>query len=331
MWRLEAAPVPAPPSALLAIPGVLGVGFGVKERGGALTTVPAWRVYVREKRSRRLLSPLERIPATIAGFATDVVERAETRVTAGPPITPAPVATEGARIANARGVPGTLGCVAVTLHDGAAILLSNHHVLFGAGAGEGEAVWLVEGGDEEPAFHRIATARYGKIGTVAYGDAEHHVDCAVATLEGDVLPPGWRAVPEDAGDAAPSPGAAVTKAGGATGATRGVIVDVAYPDVALVEGRTRAAPRQILVRPADEGRPFSADGDSGAVLRGEGGAPVGLLWGVNHRGESVACHLAPVLQVLGIRPARLAPPRRPPDRQPPRGPFGRLARLFHHL
>ncbi|HEX8905641.1 MAG TPA: hypothetical protein VF771_12395, partial [Longimicrobiaceae bacterium] len=332
MRRPDAPVSPAPPAALLAIPGVLGVGFGVKERAGALTLVPAWRVYVREKRPRRRLSPAERIPARIAGFATDVVERAETRATAGasvsPPQSPSPSpAVEGVRIANARGVPGTLGCVAVTLHDGAAVLLSNHHVLFGAGAGEDEAVWLVEGDGEPPAFRRIATSRYGKMGTVDCGGADHHVDCAVAALEGDALPPGWRAEPVETGEATASPGAAVTKLGGATGTTRGVIVDVAYPDVALVEGRTRAAPRQILVRPVDEGRAFSADGDSGAVLRDGDGAPVGLLWGVNHRGESVACHLAPVLQVLGIRPARLVPPPVPAPR-PRRGPLARLAHLF---
>ena len=48
-----AATAPDPPAALRAIAGVLGVGFGLKEVGGALTPVPAWRVYVGHKQIGR--------------------------------------------------------------------------------------------------------------------------------------------------------------------------------------------------------------------------------------------------------------------------------------
>jgi hypothetical protein len=55
----------------------------------------------------------------------------------------------GARIANGRGVPGTLGAFATSTHDGAIVLLSNQHVVFGARGGGGQPVWLV------PAFVRL--------------------------------------------------------------------------------------------------------------------------------------------------------------------------------
>lgn len=300
-----AASGPDAPPALLALPGVVGVGFGLKETGGRATATVAWRVYVREKSPRALLAPAERVPPTVGGVPTDVVVKAASAPTAAQAAAP-PAA--GARIANSRGVPGTLGCVAVARHDGSAVLLTNHHVLFGAGAAERDPVWLVEDREGILSFREVGRSLYGRLGTVRHLGAEHYVDCAVGTLAGlspvpqrrlrlADLPPGDEEVP-------PAPGDRVRKTGWATGTTEGVVVDVAYPDVALVEGRAYPAPRQLLVRPAEGAAgPFSAEGDSGAVLRDEGGRAVGLLWGVNHRGESVACHIGPVLEVLGIEPA----------------------------
>lgn len=228
-----------------------------------------------------------------------------------------PAAIDGARIANARGVPGTLGCLAVA-HDGRPVLLSSFHVLFGAGAGEGEPVWRMDG--DPPAFRAIGRALYGRLGTVDFGRGATHVDCAVALLGDGALPPGWRVVPDPADDAPPlRPGDRVTKTGAATGTTEGVVADVACPAVSLVEGRTRAAPGQLLVRPVEGGAPFSAEGDSGAVLRDAAGRPVGLLWGTDHGGGSLACPLDAVLRVLGIRPARVRPPPGIPRADAPPG------------
>src|SRR5947209_8880396 len=36
----------------------------------------------------------------------------------------------GVRIVNARGAPGTLGCLAFTLHDQHLVMLTTHHLLF---------------------------------------------------------------------------------------------------------------------------------------------------------------------------------------------------------
>jgi hypothetical protein len=61
------------------------------------------------------------------------------------------------------------------------------------------------------------------------------------------------------------------------------------------------APRQLLIRSAIPGRPFSVAGDSGALVRNARGDGVAMLSGVTPRGESVACHIVPVFHVLHLR------------------------------
>ena len=63
----------ARPDRLLTIPGVLGVGFGLKEVGDELTERRALRVYVDEKKPLSELAPDEVIPDEIEGVPTDVV------------------------------------------------------------------------------------------------------------------------------------------------------------------------------------------------------------------------------------------------------------------
>lgn len=218
---------------------------------------------------------------------------------------PAAPIEPGARIANACGVPGTVGAL-VAAPGGGALLLTSHHVLFGAGAESGEPVWSEDDGEDEPGFRRVGTGLRGRLGTVIYMGAEHHVDCALVALDSSRA--GRRRAARLGAPRPPRPGDRVFKLGGATGATEGVVVDAEYPAVAELGGRTHAAPRQILVRPRDGAGPFSAPGDSGAALRDADGAIVGLLWGATERNESLACHLGPVLDCLGVR---LAWPRRP--------------------
>jgi len=119
----------------------------------------------------------------------------------------------------------------------------------------------------------------------------------MALVEQAALPSPGRLEPRTAGLTAP--GARVTKVGAATGRTQGIVVNAAGRET--VPGSGRAAPGQIVVRSLERGRPFSAEGDSGALLRDERGAAVGLLWGVNGRGDALACPIAPVLWLLGIR------------------------------
>lgn len=282
------------PSVLSRTLGVIGVGYGLKEVVGLVTDDPAWRVYVRRKKPLNALFRAERLPKAIEGVAVDVLERPTKWSCSGSLI--APVA--GRRVANARGVPGTVGCIAMALDD-EPVMLTSHHVLFGAGSVAGDPVWLVEEAGPTESFRALGRSRFGRLGTIAFEGADYFVDCAVASLEGMTgSTESWRAVLDSSATA--GAGVRVSKCGSESGVTEGVVVDVAYPDLAFVEGRARPAPRQILVAPASPGETFTAEGDSGAVLRDERGSVVGLLWGANYRGEGVACHIAPALDVLKI-------------------------------
>lgn len=208
----------------------------------------------------------------------------------------------GVRIVNARGIPGT-GELAVTIRGGAVVLLTSYHVLF-SGAHEREPVWLLNGEERR----RVATSLYGRLGTVG----SNFVDCAVAAIDdqGSPLSADRLDSLEELDVAEAVLGGSVMKDGAGSGPTRGVIADVARRETAMIEGRPLPAANQVVVRAASSGAAFSTIGDSGAFVRDDGGRVVGMIWGRNPRGETLACHIAPVLQVLGIRLARQAPSRR---------------------
>jgi hypothetical protein len=218
---------------------------------------------------------------------------------------------EGAAIANVRGVPGTVACLARTLHEQRLVLVTTHHALFADAAPARASVSIPHRNGNGCQSRRIGRSGWGRRDTVRFADVDVHVDCAVVELdEVNLAPPGWRIVEDDIAHLPPLPGERVTKIGAATGLTEGTFVDVAHASVAQVDGRARAAPAQLRVRSHVRGRAFSAAGDSGALLRDAGGAIVGLLWGVTAGGESVACPIAPVLWVLHVQPVRLVPVER---------------------
>jgi hypothetical protein len=291
-------------SSLVGVPGVIGVGYGLKETDGEVTGLPAWRVYVHEKRPPWRLREAERIPARIGALTTDVIAHAPTaRASGGMPARP----RSGAKIANARGVPGTLGCIAWLVEGGQPVLLSTWHVLFGHGGDEQSSVWLVEERDGARDFQEIGKTLHGKIGTVQIEAEEFYIDCAVASyrtahrsLARLGFRPRLRQLFQLNGYATPIPGSRVQKTGSATQTTAGVVVDVCYPDIAFIEQRAYPAPRQVLVRPIHPRSVFCAEGDSGAALTNGEHQMVGLLWGTNSRGEGVACHIGPVLRTLHI-------------------------------
>lgn len=278
---------------LARVRGVIGVGWGLKETAGVVTRRPCWRVYVREKRPERALHAGGSVPGHLLGWPTDVIARTPARAAAGEP---PPAATDGAMIANSRGVPGTLGCRAWMERTGQPVLLSSCHVLFGKNAQPGERVWRVWPGATAHRYRGLARNLEGKAEIVRYDGELYFVDAAVAAL--DPL----RAAEGDAPRAETASaclGQRVVKRGAATGRTAGRIVDVCYPDRWFADDRSLDAPNQLLIAPAD-GLRFCDPGDSGAVVRDEADRVVGLLWGNNARGEGVACHIAPVLQALRI-------------------------------
>ncbi len=294
---------------LLTIPGVVGLGIGFKETSQELLigAAPAWRVYVAEKKAKRKLPISQRIPKSIHGVWTDVIEHRDSCHCAWHSV-------EGAgsmvTIANNRGVPGTIGCIAETEQDRKKVLLSNYHVLFGKGGQRDELVWYVElHGPTGQKLTKIGETRCGCLSQVVHQGSSYFVDCAIADLCGI----GWHryrnisTALHISGVATAELGMTVEKVGGATNKTTGIIVDIAYPDKAHHDGISYDAPNQILVHPVvpasdtvDSPTVFSAAGDSGAAIVNTRKEIVALLWGTNSRGEGIACHIVPVLQAMDI-------------------------------
>jgi hypothetical protein len=202
------------------------------------------------------------------------------------PVNEMTTSKNGARITTSTGVTGTLGCLAHTLHDAKPVLLSTWHVLFGNGAREGDAVWLVNESDGERTYAPLGRSLYGKLGLVRVDGEEHYIDCAVSSFfaEPDA------ALASPIGTDIPRIGDRVTKTGAATGTTIGIIIDVNYTERAI---------GQILIKPVDD-LAFAAEGDSGSLIVADSNKAVGLLWGTNTRGEGVACPIAPVLYAMNI-------------------------------
>lgn len=210
----------------------------------------------------------------------------------------------GTRIINSRGILGTLGCFALTLDDRRLVFLTSQHVVFGAGACEQEAVWLLDD-RRSRSPQPIARARHGRCGTVHHGGVDVHIDCATVELDDQTMLHGLCVV-EDRTNQTPTvkSGDHVAKIGAATGTTQGIVEDTAFSDIASVNGRSYKTIGQILVRPLIPADTFTADGDSGAALQDQEGHVVGLLWGADARGYGLACPIAPVLRVLHVSLAR---------------------------
>lgn len=213
----------------------------------------------------------------------------------------------GQRIANSKGVPGTLGCFARSLFDNRMVMLSSWHVLFGNGAPDDSEVWLVDERDGTRRYSNAGKTLYGKIGQVRLDGEGYHVDCAVSSW---LYPPEIESPPASGevalnwtqvnGHDLAQPGDLVIKRGAATGTTFGMVAEVDYCDAAWIGGRSHPASRQLLVRSVDPAAAFCAEGDSGSIIVNNQGDAVGLLWGANSRGEGVACPIAAVLNALDI-------------------------------
>src|SRR5262245_16011200 len=207
------------------------------------------------------------------------------------------------RIANSRGIPGTLGCLARTVHQHRPVFLTSCHVLFAAGAGRHDSVWRVHESGGSRSYLRLGSVLQGKRGIVRYRGDDYFVDCAIGALD---APLEGESVQAPDVSAAPKRGDRVMKTGAATGTTTGIIVDSSYCGSTDVEVSADShvrepAPRQLLIRSTDPRRPFSEEGASGALIFNEDHVVIGLVWGMTTTAESLACPIAPVLHALNIR------------------------------
>ena len=157
---------------LLHRANVVGVGVGYKHAAGASTGELAVMVSVIEKQPLAALAAADRVPRTIGGVATDVVETGDlvARATLLAPspqrlhaVRQAPTdrlrpARPGISIGHHQVTAGTLGCL---VHRGGELyILSNNHVLANSNeARVGDAIWQpgrADGGGPEDVIGMLA-------------------------------------------------------------------------------------------------------------------------------------------------------------------------------
>src|SRR3954467_9276949 len=121
------------------IPGVIGVGIGLKQIDGKLTDQICFRVYVHAKKEAGEVPADEIIPAQIQGFPTDVlkvydmqssqfVERRD--LSEQRPLTGG-IAISTKSVTEKLNSFGTLGWFATKVSDNSNVVLTNKHVLWG--------------------------------------------------------------------------------------------------------------------------------------------------------------------------------------------------------
>ncbi|MBO9699891.1 MAG: hypothetical protein J7604_06740 [Sporocytophaga sp.] len=135
---------------LKKIPGVVSVGFGVKESSGNLTDEIAFRVYVHEKKNKEDLPPEEIIPSEINGFKTDVLVLPKPISLACDDLNHYDPLIGGITIVNfrenAQGLidRGTLGCFG-TINGSTSknnkVFLTNNHVVTWNGGAKGDTIY----------------------------------------------------------------------------------------------------------------------------------------------------------------------------------------------
>ncbi|MBZ9772624.1 S1 family peptidase [Mesorhizobium sp. CO1-1-8] len=207
------------------------------------------------------------------------------------------------RIANARGVPGCAGL----LLAGADLMVTNHHVAFGAGAAPGDTVWAIPPGAGRDVRHAavcLGTARHGVIGRIGSGETAVFVDCALVELARARDAPRWLA--ETLAQNWPQPGDRpalhdqVSKTGPATGVTAGRVLDLDHCDCPSDGDTVRTASGQVLIASANPALAFAGRGDSGAAIVDARARAIGLLWGISGNGDGIASPITAVLEALGI-------------------------------
>jgi hypothetical protein len=281
---------------ILALPGVTGIFTGEKTRGGEKTGEVAVVVTVAKKRPLSDVPTAERVPATLDGHPTDVIEevfRAVLDTTRYDPL------EGGSSVGIANEIHyGTIGLVVTDVATGKPMTLSNWHVYLREGNGDiGEPL-------VQPSFDDGGVYPDDWVGDVERFVLSEKVDGAVSFVRGRGVSRTIASFGDITGIAAATVSESVKKHGRTSGTTVGTVSaidysgDVLYPD--YPGGPLTAHFVEVIRFTGDPGTVLP--GDSGSILvDADGVTAVGLCHGANGDGSvCLACHIADVFSELGI-------------------------------
>jgi hypothetical protein len=188
-------------------PGVVGVGYGLKEVAGKTTEQRSFRVYVKEKIKPENLEPSNVIPEEFKGIPTDVVRVIDSTPLHCEDLDQHSPLIGGISITNFKPDAsnkidvGTLGCFATL--DGVSgpenvVLLSNNHVLGANNAANGDTIYQprhidsggvisVDGTHERRnpigKIHNVGQQGVYSFTYPGESAADYFLDCAIAKLD----------------------------------------------------------------------------------------------------------------------------------------------------
>jgi hypothetical protein len=289
---------------LMAIPGVVSVGLGMRQTKGEFLREICYVVTVAQKKALSEIPASQRIPSTMYGFPVDVrivvqCDPAEDTKNYRPLLGGIQIQPKGTSWF------GTLGCFATRNLDGKIVLLSNYHVLVNGGAGVGHHNEKIG----QPSHNDCCTCcACNEIATVTAALLNASMDAGIALLHGqdaDTVPDERylreiREIGFTAGSAAALAGESVWKYGRTTNLTHGQVTNLAaatntgYPDYGIPLGLARAA--EIEITPMLPFIDYLLPGDSGSVSVNENNQVVGLNYSIRAAVHlSFANHIALVI------------------------------------
>jgi hypothetical protein len=280
---------------LMSMDNVVATGVGFKIAGNIHTTEPAVVVSVVKKLPLVQLPESTRIPKTIAGVPTDVVETGKIFALQDPTQKMRP-ARPGISIGHYQITAGTLGCL--VRRDNQVYILSNNHVLANSNAAQlGDAILQPGPHDGGSSADQIATLEqfipvgfsaslpsgcspvsflmrlFGPSRALINEPGNNTVDCAIAKpLSADLVDPNILNIGIPSGVGTATLGTQVQKSGRTTGLTTDQITQIDVT-VSVAYGSQIAIFKNQLMAGA-----MSQGGDSGSAVLDMEKRVVGLLF-----------------------------------------------------
>ena len=290
---------------LMALPGVHGTSVGIKRVRNVPVGIWSLRVHVSVKRPLSEIAPEYRIPATIEGVPTDVLQHDPPATSSAAPASDFQAPGDdpgyyrpivgGSQIAVTAGnnmlKTGTLGCFAgmSANPNGGVLILTCQHVvapstdnnIYQPDASESPVATITN-----QALDANLDAAICQVGDLSYTNSI----LDVGTVYG-----GYNVGPWDIENG----GYPVSKRGRTTGLTSGVITSITYTCKHPTSGIRMTGQMFINANQA----PFAQPGDSGSAIVNGSVNVCGLLWGIDSAGTGsygVANRMPPLNDELGI-------------------------------